>query len=198
MGKYLTKTRITIKTEYYILLALALLIIPFWWIIAWIIASAFHELCHFTALRLSGYSIFRINIGPNGTVMDTDLCGNNREILCALAGPVGGLLLILIGKWFPRVAICGLFQSAYNLIPIYPLDGGRAVRGVLNKLFSESLAVQIEKWLENGILILFVLLGLYAVFCMKLGLIPLLFAIILAIKNKRGKYTCKECSLGVK
>ncbi|MBR4109852.1 MAG: M50 family metallopeptidase [Oscillospiraceae bacterium] len=192
MSKKLTKTHVSIKTEYFIILALALLIIPFWWIMAWIIASVFHEICHYAALRLSGCRIFRVNIGPNGTVMDTDLSGDHKEILCALAGPVGGLLLILIGRWFPRVAICGLFQSAYNLIPIYPLDGGRVVQCVLHKLFPKSTASQIEKWLEMGILILFVLLGLYAAFCLKLGLIPLVFAVILVIKNKQENVLAKN------
>ena len=192
MGKKLTKTHVSIKTEYFIILALALLIIPFWWIMAWIIASVFHELCHYAALRLSGCRIFRIKVGLNGTVMDTDLSGNSREIMCALAGPIGGLLLLFIGRWFPRVAICGLFQSTYNLIPIYPLDGGRAVHSVLNKLFSESTAGHIERWLETGILVLFVLLGLYAAFCLKLGLIPLLFAVILVIKNKRENVLAKN------
>lgn len=189
---------ISVKPEYYIVLAMTLLLIPFKWICAWIIASLFHELCHYAALRFSGCRLFRIQIGINGTVMDTDLFGNTKEILCALSGPAGSLLLILTGRWFPRLAVCGLFQCAYNLIPIYPLDGGRAVRSFLHKIFSEERSQLIEKWVENSVLILFLLMGLYAAFCLQLGFIPIIFSIILIIKNKWGKCTCKERSLGVK
>ncbi len=192
------KICISVKTEYYFIAALALLQIPFKWIVAWFFASVFHELCHFTGLRLCGCRVFRILVGVNGTLMDTDLCDDTKEILSALSGPVGSFALIFAGSWFPRLAVCGLFQCAYNLIPIYPLDGGRAFRSCLHKLFSEKTSRQIEIWVENSVLILFLLLGMYCVLCLKLGLIPLLFAGILIIKNKWGKCTCKEQPLGVK
>ena len=179
-------------------MALSFLIIPIQWIAAWIVASIFHEGCHYIALRLSGCRIFRIQVSLNGMVMDTDLSDKSREILCALAGPLCGLLLIIIGRWFPRVALCGIFQSVYNLIPIYPLDGGRAVSGILRKLFSEATAKGIQMWLENGVLLVFLIFGLYSALHLKLGLIPLIFAFILIMKNKRGKCTCKERPLGVK
>lgn len=198
MVKRISKLRIVVKPECFVILALLLLTIPIQWITAWMVASLFHECCHFAALRLSGCRIFRVQVGLNGAVMDTDLSDVNSEILCALAGPIGGLLLILVGRWCPRIALCGLFQSIYNLIPIYPLDGGRAVCGILRILFSEATSKRIEIRLEKGILLLFLLLAVYLALCLKLGLIPLLLAIILILKNKRGKCTCKERALGVK
>lgn len=189
---------ISVKPEYYILFAFSLLLIPFKWIFAWMIASIFHELCHYVALRLCGCRLFRIQVGVNGTVMDADLFGNTKEILCALSGPVGSFMLILTGRLFPRLAVCGFFQCTYNLIPIYPMDGGRALRSFLHKLLSEQRSLQIEKWIENIVLILYLLLGLYASLCLKLGFIPIIFAVILIMKNKKGKCTCKEGPLGVK
>lgn len=198
MAKKIAKVPIIVKPEFLVILAFTLLVFPFQWITAWILASLFHEFCHYIALRLSGCSVFQIQVSLNGAVMDTDLTDETREILCALAGPVGGLLLIFAGRWCPRLALCGLFQSAYNLIPIYPLDGGRAVSGVLRKLFSNVVAKRIQKVLEYSFLLLFILLGLYSALRLKLGLIPLIFAFILVIKNKLGKCTCKELPLGVK
>lgn len=198
MDKKVGKFLISVKPEYYIILALSLLVIPIQWISAWMIASIFHECCHYIALKLSGCRLFRVQVSLNGIVMDTDLADESREIFCALAGPLGGLLLILVGRWCPRVALCGTFQSVYNLIPIYPLDGGRAACGILRKLFAEKTSKQIQKWLENSVLLVFLLLGIYSALCLKLGLIPLVLALILILKNKQGKCTCKERTLGVK
>ncbi len=194
----MTKPEISIKTDFIIILALSLLIMPIQWIVSWLVATAFHELFHFITLKLCGFRIFRMEVGLNGAIMDTDLSDNKKEIFCVLSGPIGSILLIFIGRWLPRVAVCGLFQCLYNLIPIYPLDGGRAVRCILKRRFSEPVCTRIEIFLENSILFLFVILGAYATFYLKLGLIPLLFSGILIMKNKQGKCTCKERPLGVK
>ncbi len=189
---------IIVKPEFYIVLALTVLVFPVRWVVAWVVASTFHEVCHFAALRLSGCRIFRIQIDLNGAVMETDLLSCSREFFCALAGPLGGFALLIIAKWFPRIAICGCFQTLYNLIPIFPLDGGRAVRCAVKKLIPDAKGEQIERWLENSILLIFLLLGIYATVWLDLGLIPLIFAVILVIKNKKVKITCKAQSLGVK
>ena len=45
------------------------------------------------------------------------------ECLCALAGPLGSLILAFLP--FSTLALCGLVQGLFNLLPIMPLDGGR-------------------------------------------------------------------------
>lgn len=192
-----SKLPITVKPEFFIVLAFTVLVFPVQWVVAWVSASAIHELCHYAALRFSGCRVFRMQVDLNGAVMETDLLSCSREIFCALAGPLGGFALLLIAKWFPRLAICGCFQALYNLIPIFPLDGGRAVRCLVKKLVPDANGKRIEKWLDNGILLLFLLLGVYTAFWLDLGLIPLIFAVILIIKNKKAKFTCKARSLGV-
>ena len=57
-----------------------------------------------------------------------------RELICILAGPAASLLLLCLARIFPRVAICGLIQGCYNLLPIAPLDGGRALHCLLSLL----------------------------------------------------------------
>lgn len=54
-----------------------------------------------------------------------------EAVICALSGPLGGLLLTLTIGYLPRLALCALVQSIFNLLPFYPLDGGRALRAML-------------------------------------------------------------------
>lgn len=188
---------VIVKPAFCFVLALTLLVLPIKWVFAWICASAFHELCHYGALKLSGCKVFRIQIDVNGAVMDTDLLSCSQEILCALAGPLGGLSLLLIARWCPRIAICACFQSVYNLIPLFPLDGGRVVSCIVDKMFSEEQGKTVKVILENTVLSAFFLLGGYAAFVLKLGMLPVLFAVILIVKNKIVKISCKQPALGV-
>ena len=110
--------------------------------------------------------------------METASMSPVREAICALAGPLGSFSLLLISEYFPEAAVCGLIQGAYNLIPIFPLDGGRVVRFLLPR--------KICSWTE-----MIFLTGLFLYIC----LFSLKFAIFLLITVTfsliRGKLTCK-------
>ena len=54
-----------------------------------------------------------------------------QEFLSAMAGPAAGFLLVLLFPWFPRIAFSALVQSLFNLLPIYPFDGGRVIRSIM-------------------------------------------------------------------
>jgi len=122
---------ITITPGFFIYLATAILLLPLKWVCAWFVASAFHEFFHYFALRLCGVRIFTIRISSSGAIMETEAMHTSPEILCALAGPLGGLLLLVLLRIFPAIAICAFVQSVFNLLPIYPFDGGRALRAII-------------------------------------------------------------------
>ena len=106
--------------------------LPLRWVVAAILAAAVHEVSHLLALHLLGIPVFGITIGGRGAVLETDSLSEGEELLCALAGPLGSFLLLLFAVWIPRVAICGLCQGLYNLIPLGNLDGGRVLRALVN------------------------------------------------------------------
>lgn len=111
-----------------ILGALVLLVLPWKLLLAAFFAAAIHECCHLLALLACGVPILRISIGAAGAAIRTPPFPPAQELLCALAGPVGSLLCLLAARNFPLLALCGIIQGLYNLLPIYPLDGGRVLR----------------------------------------------------------------------
>lgn len=168
-----------------ILLALAVLILPLQWFFAILLAAAFHELCHYWAVCACGGRVIRLDIGLSGARMD--VCGLSRkqEFICALAGPFGGLSLLFLVKWIPRVALCAGCQSLFNLMPIYPLDGGRALRCGLELLWpgrAEEICIWIQRVFSFGM----VLLLLYGGLALRLGAVPLIIAGVIF-----GKIACK-------
>ena len=105
-----------------------ILLLPLRWIICAFLAAAFHEYCHLLAVKLCGGRVEALSVGNRGAVLYADDMPVQKALICTLAGPMGSLFLVLFIRWIPRIALCALVQGIYNLIPIYPLDGGRAIR----------------------------------------------------------------------
>ena len=107
-----------------------------------------------------------------------------RELLAAAAGPVGSLSLMLMGRLFPRLALCGLVQGLFNLLPIYPLDGGRILRRALELALPDRAAAAITCWTGFA----FALCGTF--FCLRLGFLP--GAVVFLAAWIRGNRACTE------
>lgn len=191
-----TKIPVEVNTGFYVFTAFMLLVVPLKWMIAWVSAALFHELCHYAALKAFGARVLQLKITSGGTVMETDLQGV-RACAASLAGPLGGLLLTLLGKNFPRLAVCAMIQSVYNLLPLYPLDGGRAIRNLLEMWTEECRARRISDRLGGGFLAVLLGLALYMWIRLTMGCIPLLLVIFLAFKTSFIKFPCKERRFGL-
>lgn len=172
----------SVQPEFYILLVLTVLLIPLKWVAAWFLAAAFHELLHCVAVGASGGHIYAVDIGGGGAVIRTDAMPPAREILCALAGPAAGLIAIFVMKWFPRFAICALFQSAYNLLPILPLDGGRAVKCIVGLFADKQKETRIVDWIQKGTLAAVMAAGAYATVFLRIGFLPILLSVVLCLR----------------
>lgn len=126
--------KITVSGSFWILLAIQILTLPLNWIVSAFLAAAFHELCHILTLRFFQIPIFELHLKASGAILNTASMEPKEELLCALAGPVGSLSLLLGLRILPRVAICGLMQGLFNLIPLGSLDGGRMIRCAIRLL----------------------------------------------------------------
>ena len=186
-----------ISSGYCVLLAFMILVLPLQWIMPAMIAAFFHELAHYLAIRACSHKNTSVHVYSFAAQMILPEMSKARELLCALAGPIGGASLIFLAQQFPRLAICAMAQSLYNLLPVYPLDGGRALRCILQMLLLPSEAEFLEAfimWLTIGLLLL---LSLYCFAILQMGLLPLLATIFLAIRAKDGKMPCKADGFAV-
>ena len=125
---------------FWIVLGLMMLLFPLRFLVGVLLAAVIHELGHLMAIRLTGGRVRGILLHAGGARIETDPMEPRQAVLCALAGPGAGALTVLAWRWFPELALAGLVQTVFNLIPIYPLDGGQVARNICCKM--RDLGVQ--------------------------------------------------------
>lgn len=189
------KCRIETEPPVYIAGALGLLLIPIPWLLALILAAAVHEAFHWLAISALGGQVWRFRIGISGARMEIGPMPPWQEMICAGAGPLGSLSLLLLRQWLPRTAICALVQGLWNLLPVYPLDGGRILRCLFRITLGRwggRICAGVEGVLKMILLFCGVTLGL-GLPGMDFLLLPV---ILTAVRDSLEKYLAKAGESG--
>ena len=128
-----------------------------------IIFAFLHEIGHLIAGLILRLKPEKIEIIPVGLTVSfkVDIEGINKkkgngnmfvikEIIVAIAGPIVNLLIFIITllneeKTYLNnlIMYSNLLIFIFNLIPIYPLDGGRILKGILHIIFGKRTSYKI-------------------------------------------------------
>ena len=174
-----------------ILGALMLLLLPLRLVFAALLAALIHEGAHILALKLCKNPVSGLQIGVGQILIRTAPLPPGQELLCALAGPFGSFLCLLLVRSFPLLALCGFIQGAYNLLPLYPLDGGRALNCIL-QLFIPRYTRTVTAAVAFGTTVLIEGSCIYLFFHTGDALFLLVAMYFLTVTSLRRKTPCKD------
>lgn len=145
-----------------------------------------HELGHALAARRYGIQTKSIIMLPIGGVATLEKMPEKpfQELVVALAGPAVNVViafilagvLIVSGKsilpttagyihlsnFLPSLLIVNLFLAIFNLLPAFPMDGGRVLRATLSFKFSRVKATQIAVRIGQLMAVLFIIAGIFS------------------------------------
>ncbi len=140
-----------------------------------------HELGHSLTARAFGYRTNDITISLLGGCASLIALPRKawQELLTAIAGPLVSFALSIIGfaglvflpirnPWLyfalSYLAWMNLMLGGFNLLPGFPMDGGRIFRSVLRAFLSRPKATFVAMWVGRVFAILLGLSGLHAMF----------------------------------
>jgi stage IV sporulation protein FB len=152
-------------------------------IIAVFACVVLHELGHALAALRYGISTPDITLLPIGGLARLSRMPEkpSEEIVIALAGPAVNVVIALViilfvgvsfdpaalealastePGFFTRLAAVNIFLVIFNLIPAFPMDGGRVLRAVLAIFLGRRRATSIAAVIGQGVAFLFGFLGL--------------------------------------
>jgi Zn-dependent protease/CBS domain-containing protein len=165
------------------------------YLIAFFSSVLLHELGHASVAKRYGIQTLEITLYPIGGVARLERIPKPKEELwIALAGPaVNVLIAIALGAWLSysngsfdprtltaptdenllsRIAAGNIILAVFNMLPAFPMDGGRVLRAVIARFRSEEEATRIAAAVGRGLAIV---MGLYALIS---GMFILLFIAI--------------------
>ncbi|MBQ6798557.1 MAG: site-2 protease family protein [Oscillospiraceae bacterium] len=126
--------KIEIRPSFAVLLGLVIALDPAGLMLPFLLAAALHELGHLVCLRLCGIPVYKLRIDFTGAVLHTASMAPRREAYSAAAGPFVNLLCGLgFLRLCPAFSFVSLLLAFCNLLPIFPLDGGRILRSLWPK-----------------------------------------------------------------
>ena len=156
-----------------------------WKICLGFLLSAFvHELGHLAAMKLCKVPIGSIVISAAGAKIESRTMGVLTELYCAAAGPLAGVVFALvILRVLPQTAVISFFLSVINMLPLYPLDGGRMVRSVLCMRMDEEKVRKIMRTITFITCSLLMLCACWGVVWLQMGIWPIFAALILLCRS---------------
>lgn len=163
-----------------------------------------HEMGHLLCGIFMGLKPKSLKIMPMGLSIEFEIYSKNikeklqtKKIWIALAGPITNVIIILItiilGKnmetiLYQEIIYSNLLIAIFNLLPIYPLDGGRVLKEVIHIVKGRKKAVELTNYISNVSMVLLTFVSSIAIYYYKnmaiLFIIAYLWGMIF-IENKR-------------
>ena len=172
------------------------------------IFALIHEMSHMICGVLLGFKAETLRIMPFGFAIEFKPIINDynkkvlksnvisiKKIIIALAGPLINLIVVIIGlilDFNNEIIYANFLIFLFNMIPIYPLDGGRILKNTLKIIFGNRKATTYINTISNAVIILLTMVFSIVIMIYKniavLAILIILWAMIIKENKKYNTY----------
>lgn len=203
-----------ILKSFWLLFAFSLLIRQAYIFGLYTLSVLIHESAHYFVAKKCGYKCNCIAVSAFGAVLygEFDSVDNRDGIKIALAGPAANAVcaLLFVALWwlFPAVYVfsepfvaANVSLCLINLLPSYPLDGGRVFVSLLSSKTGYAQALKISKIisvvLSAALFFVFVCMWLAGAPNFSLGLFAVFDPVGGTVRNKMRNFQQADCFRGL-
>ncbi|MGE5629083.1 MAG: site-2 protease family protein [Solirubrobacterales bacterium] len=139
-----------------------------------VISVLFHEFVHYFTAKILGFSGFDVELTYTGAclkVKSIEDASIKEDIIISISGPLFNLSSAVIFYYFYKktgsescyiIFSTNLYIGIFNLMPAFPLDGGRIFRAFLGRktIYSRANIIMVNISMCIGILFIFLYISL--------------------------------------
>lgn len=163
-----------------------------------------HEMGHLLCGIFMGLKPKSLKIMPMGLSIEFEIYSKNikeklqaKKIWIATAGPITNIIIMIITTIFGKnidtilyqeIIYSNLLIAIFNLLPIYPLDGGRILKEVIHIIKGRKRAIELTNYISNTSMVLLTFASSIAIYYYKNIAILFIIAylwLMIFIENKR-------------
>ena len=158
------------------------------------ISILLHEIAHIVVALLLKVDVVELNLMPVGvSAIYSDKISAKKEVIISIAGPIMSLILAAYGK-DSFISSVNIIIMILNLIPIYPLDGGRIQKNYFIHKYRYKKGIKISQMVSDLFLIILFVLSIILIIYFKNYYLLFLNLYIYNLSKKEMK---KERILGI-
>lgn len=157
-----------------------------------------HELGHLFAGIILGLKVKKISIMPFGISINFEDYSEKyciKKIIIALAGPLVNLIIVILGiynNWEEDIIYSNILIGMFNIIPIYPLDGGRILKYIVQLSGNVKDAEIITYKLSNILIIVLTIISSIGILLIQnIGIVLILGYLWYLIIKENKRYRLK-------
>lgn len=181
--------------SFFAMMVVCIILHKFLLLLNYLFALILHELAHIFVATRRGYKVKYINLSMFGLAVELDNELDDKDIFAInIAGPMFNLILCVLClacyyvypnsyQILTGFCICNLIISFFNLLPVYPLDGGK----IFKSLFKTNKAYRSADLIVRLCLtLIFASLFIYSIFT-QTNWFYLIFAIFFLLQKPTFK-----------
>lgn len=174
-----------------------------------------HEMGHLVCGLILGFKPKSLKIMPLGISIEFSVINEDynrkvrlanmlaiKKMLIALAGPITNIVIVVLcllirnyfqGELYNQIIYANILIAIFNMLPIYPLDGGRILKYLVHIIKGNEKSIECVNFISNACVILITMIASVGIYYYKnIAILLIVVYLWILIINENKRYYIKK------